>query len=404
MSLAQVAATALIAASATDFARELARIDDAIASSRDDAIVPPTDTETVTRYLDARYRRAVLTGDLAALARVEPLIVRGIPLVSHPGDLHLLRARLAFHLHRLADAAKILDAVAPARACAEGQVLLADLDFQQGRCAAAAARYESVIAKSRHWGALAGLAYLHFKTGDAVRADRLYAEAEDELTAKEMRSYAALELQRGVIDLAHGRHDEAGAHYARAARAYSGWWLVDEHRAELMAVEGDRTGAAALYARILARVPRPELHQLLGQLYGLMEWPGRARSHFVQARAGYRESVRAGGVHYYHHLADFYAEAMVDGAKAVDWARRDLALRENSSTRATLAWALLRADRPGEAAEWMDRALASGAKDAHLFAQAAAIFAAAGLPEKAARCRDESRAINPRLSRFHVHR
>ena len=31
-----------------------------------------------------------------------------------------------------------------------------------------------------------------------------------------------------------------------------------------------------------------------------------------------------------------------DGAKAVDWARRDLALRENSSTQAALAWALLR--------------------------------------------------------------
>jgi len=404
MSLAQVAAAGPAAAPATEFAGELARIEATIASSRDDALVAPTDTETVTIYLDARYRRAMLTGDLGALARLEPLIVRGIALIPHPGDLHLLRARLAFHLHRLADAARILDAVAPARACAEGEVLLADLDVQHGRWARAAARYEAIIAKGRHWGALAGLAYLHFKTGDAARADRLYAEAADELTAKEMRSYAALELQRGVLDLAHGRHADAAAHYARAARAYSGWWLVDEHMAELLAVEGDRAGAAALYERILAAVARPELHQLLGQLYVLMEWPGRARSHLVQARAGYRASIRAGGVHYYHHLADFYAEAMVDGAKAVDWARRDLALRENCSTQAALAWALLRDGRPGEAAEWMDRALASGVRDAHLFAQAAAIFAAAGLPEKSAQCRDESRAINPRLSRFHVHR
>src|SRR5262249_26894104 len=156
---------------------------------------------------------------------------------------------------------------------------------------AAAARYEAVIAKHRPWAALAGLAYLRFKLGDAARADRLYAEAADELTAKEMRSFAWLELQRGVLDLAHGRHDDAARHYARAARAFSGWRLVDEHRAELLAAQGDLDAAAALYETIVAAVPRPELHQALGQLYALMERPGRARSHFVQARAGYLDSV-----------------------------------------------------------------------------------------------------------------
>ncbi len=121
------------------------------------------------------------------------------------------------------------------------------------------------------------------------------------------------------------------------------------------------TEAITLYEKIAAERPelRPELHQALGQLYLLTERPGRARSHFVQARAGYVDSVRRGGVHYFHHLADFYSEAMVDGARAVDWARRDLALRENFSTQAALAWALLCAGQAAEAIEWMDRALAS---------------------------------------------
>jgi tetratricopeptide (TPR) repeat protein len=135
-----------------------------------------------------------------------------------------------------------------------------------------------------------------------------------------------------------------------------------------------------------------------------MQRPGRAKSHYVQARAGYLESVRNGGVHYYHHLADFYCEAMPDGAKAVDWARRDMALRENFSTQAALAWALMRNGEPREAAEWMDRALACGVKDAHLYAQASAVFQAAGDAAKAATMRDLARSINPRLSRFHVHR
>ncbi len=293
------------APAASDYAAELRRLDERIAAAGDDALEAPTDTERVTGFVDARYRRALLTGDLVALARVEPAIDAGIVLIPHPGDLWLLKARLAFHLHRLADVARILDAVAPARASAEGQTLLAELDFQHGRLSESAARYDAVITKYRAWTALAGLAYVHSKLGDAGRADRLYAEAQNELTAKEMRSFAWLELQRGVLALAHGRHAQAEAHYARAARAYSGWWLVDEHRAELSAAEGDLAGAAALYAQVVAAVPRPELHQALGQLYAMMERPGRARSHLVQARGRYLDSVRCGGVHYFHHLADF---------------------------------------------------------------------------------------------------
>jgi len=283
-------------------------------------------------------------------------------------------------------------------------MLLADLDVQHGRMADASSRYEAVIEKHRPWAALAGLAHLHFRLGDTARADRLYLEAEDELTAKEMRSFAWVELQRGVLDLAHGRHDDAEAHYARAGRAYSGWWQVDEHRAELLAAQGDFESAAALYETIVAVVPRPELQQALGQLYVLMARPGRARSRFVQARAGYLDSVRRGGVHYFHHLADFYAEAMPDGAKAVDWARRDLALRENFATQAALAWALLRNGQATEAAGWMARALASGVPDAHLYAQASAVFAAAGHAAQAASCLDRARAINPHVGRFHIHR
>jgi tetratricopeptide (TPR) repeat protein len=388
----------------SDYAAELRRLDERIAAGGDHALEPPTDTERVTGFVDARYRRALLTGDLVALERVEPLIDAGIALIPHPGDLWLLKARLAFHLHRLAEVARILAAVAPARASAEGRTLLAELDFQHGRISEAVARYDAVITKDRAWTALAGLAYVHFKLGDAVRADRLYAEAQDELTAKEMRAFAWLELQRGVLDLAHGRLAQAQAHYARAARAYSGWWLVDEHRAELCAAEGDLAGAAALYAQIVAAVPRPELHHALGQLYALMELPGRARSHLVQARGRYLDSVRHGGVHYFHHLVDLYSEAMIDGAKAVDWARRDLALRENFSTQAALAWALLRAGRAAEATQWMERALASDAVDAHLCAQAAAVFAAAGDAAKAACLAARAREINPRLARFHLHR
>jgi hypothetical protein len=104
------------------------------------------------------------------------------------------------------------------------RVLRADIDLQEGRYEEAKQGYESVIEQNRTWDNLARLAYLKSKTGDPLGADQLYQEAEDEISVKEMRSYAWVELQRGLLDLNHGRHDEALAHYKRANKAYSGYW------------------------------------------------------------------------------------------------------------------------------------------------------------------------------------
>ena len=82
--------------------------------------------------------------------------------------------------------------------------------------------------------------------GDAA-ADRLYAEAEDELTAKEMRQYAWIEVQRGFLRFTHGRYAEARGIIERADQAYPDYWLVDDHTAELLGAEGRYAEAAALY-------------------------------------------------------------------------------------------------------------------------------------------------------------
>ena len=88
----------------------------------------------------------------------------------------------------------------------------------------------------------------------------------------------------------------------------------------------------------------------------------------------------------------------------IDGLLRDLALRDNFATQAALAWALLSAGEAAEAAGWMDRALARGVKDAHLYAQACAVYQAAGNEAQALRCLALARAINPRPGSFHVHR
>jgi tetratricopeptide (TPR) repeat protein len=264
--------------------------------------------------------------------------------------------------------------------------------------------YLSAVEKNPTWDNLARLAYWQGKFGDPDLADRLYQQAEEEISAKEMRAYAWVELQRGLLDLNRGRYEEATGHYRKAGKAYSGYWLVDEHMAELLGATRKFDEAVALYETVVARAPLPELHQRLGDLYAFMGKPERARPWHDKALAGYLDSAARGEVNYYHHLAGFYADVREDGAEAVKWAEKDLALRPNFATQDALAWALYRAGRFAEASVASREALSAGVKDAHLFFHAAMIHLAAGKTDEGKQLLKKAGEINPGYENFHAHR
>jgi len=81
---------------------------------------------------------------------------------------------------------------------------------------------------------------------------------------------------------------------------------------------------------------------------------------------------------------------------------RRLAARENFSTQAALAWAFYRNGQFDEARNWIDRALTSGAVDAHLFARAAAIYSAAGNSTLGQRHMERAKELNPMVENFHI--
>jgi tetratricopeptide (TPR) repeat protein len=388
----------------TDFEIELDRIDQAIGQLQAGAFAPPIDSERATKYVYLVYQRASLTGSLTGFEVAEKSLQRAIAELGPASDLYFLKANLDFKFHRLADVRDDLGTGRDLSNTLQGRALRADLDFQEGRYQEAKAGYEAVIKEEITWDNLARLAYFKFKMGDVTAADELYGAAEDELTAKEMRHYAWVELQRGVLKLRQGRYEEAAAHYDRADRAYSGYWLVDDHKAELLGAAGKFAEAAQLYERVIARAPRPEFQQALGELYEVLGQHDRAEGWYHKALAGYLESAERGDVHFYHHLADFYADVREDGAEAVKWARKDIALRRNFSTLAALAWALYRAGEFPEALETMQQALSTGAADAHLFFQAATIYQSAGGNGNGERYLQMAHAINPHYRSFHVHR
>ena len=249
------------------FPAELRRIEQEIADVGGvQSLAAPIDPVRVTRYVYLLYQRASLAGDPLQLRAVEQAIDSAIPLLRNPGDLYLLKANAAFKLHKLAEVGSAIAALPSVYGSVEGALIRADLDFQHGRLAKAKEQYVAAVETNRSWSALARLAYLHGKTGDPAAADKLYAEAEEELTAKEMRSFAWLEVQRGFLAFAHGAYSRARSHYDCAAAAYPGYWLVDEHVAELLGAEGKYREAAAILERIVSIANRPELAQAIGEL------------------------------------------------------------------------------------------------------------------------------------------
>jgi tetratricopeptide (TPR) repeat protein len=389
---------------ATDFDLELQKIDQAIAELEPDALAIPINSESATKYVYLLYQRASLAGDLRAFGKVEASLKQVIDEIGPAQDLYLLKANLDFKFHRLGQVKQDLETGRDLSCTTQGKVLLADLDFQEGRYEDARRGYEEAIQDDLTWDNLARLAYLKWKLGDTAGADQLYAEAEDELTAKEMRHYAWVELQQGVLDLRCGRYADAQTHYDRAGRAYSGYWLVDDHQAELSGAQGRFEEAAALYERVIARAPKPELQQALGELYETMGEKDRAEACYEKSLNAYLDSAAEGAVHFYHHLVDFYADVRHDGCEAIRWARKDIELRRNFATLAALAWALYRAGELVEARETMADALDSGASDAHLFYQAAMIYQASAVNGDAERYLRLAAEINPNYESFHVHR
>jgi tetratricopeptide (TPR) repeat protein len=386
----------------TDYQADLQRIEDdlqAIQRPTGATAVLSPDAGGIVRFLYRKFQHLSLTGEIGLLRPLDELLDAAIPSSSHPADLWLLKAHIALKRHRLADAEAALQAEPSLKTSALARLLQSDIDLQQGRYTIAREAIEAVIAEDATWDALARLAHITSLMGDLRSADDIYAAAEDELTAKQMQSFAWLEVQRGWMHFQRGNQAQAQTHYNRANAAYSGYWLVEERTAELIGAQGKFEEAIATYQRLYAVSPRPEWEHALGDLYSLSGDAQRAHQWKLNAHAHYLDSVAGGETYYFHYLIDLCCELAGHQQEAIDWARKDLAIRTNFATQGDLAWALYRGGEIPEANKWVTEALASNAVSARLYVQAACIYSAASQPDLSSQYMRLALATNPRPAR-----
>jgi len=387
----------------SDYAMELGQIEKDIAMLEGMALVPPVSGEKAAQYVYRLYHRATLTGNLGQLPEILASVDRALRLIGLQEDICLLKAKVHFALHRLREAREDLRVAPLLPQRLEARTLLADIDYEEGRYEDARRSYENLVAESNTWDNLARLAHFRAKMGDFEGADQLYADAQDEITAKQMRAFSWVELQRGLLDLTRGRFGDAKAHYDRADRAYSGYWLVSKHLADLFAAEENLEGAAVRYEAILLQVPSPEVKEKLGRIFCSLGRSQAAERCFKEALSAYLDSAEREEVHYYHHLVDFFVEVRGKPQEAVQWARKDLELRNNYATAAALAWVEYCSGEFTRASHTIARALSSGVAEPGLLAKAAEIYHRVGRHSEAHELEHRANSINPRNRRVHVH-
>jgi tetratricopeptide (TPR) repeat protein len=329
-----------------------------------EATADPASPSAAGEVLTLRHREVMLSGgrpeELLALGTAVDQAVERFP--AWP-DLRLLRAGIALTLHRPDIAVAALGAVPGLADQPPGRVLAADIAQFVGNYPAARSGYDKAAQEDPLWDTTARLAALAVATGACDEADDLYAAAEDDLTAKQMRSFAWVRVQRADLARALGDLDRAGRLLADADRAYPGWWYVTAHCAALDAAAGRPERAVAGYRSVLSAVDRPDVREALGTaLQAAGDADGAAACH-AAARSAYVASVARGEVHYLHHLAAFHADVRPSAGAAVAWARQDAELRRNGTTLSLLAWCLHRAGCRDEALAVLAEAFALGAGD-----------------------------------------
>jgi tetratricopeptide (TPR) repeat protein len=306
---------------------------------------PNTDPAMLAAIL---YRRASMTANFTELQTAERAIDDALRVAPTP-DLFLLRANFNFKMHRLQRAKEDLAQLIDGNTGEPVKTLAAQIAMQEGDYASARSAYHRLAERTRSWDSIASLAYYESVTGDPAAADRLYVQAEDELSAKEMRAYAWVEVQRGIIDFDHARYAAALVHYQRADRAYSGYWLVEEHLAEDLDRLGRTTESIALYQKIIDQTHNPEYVSALAAIVARTDRDAAKKLDAEAAQlydAQFKLYPEATGGHLIRHLLSREDTAP---SRLIDLAKQNADLRPNAEAKLLLAKSYWKAGRATDA-------------------------------------------------------
>lgn len=381
------------------YADELDRLDWDIAAAQDRAADLPSSWTARSQLSVLWQQRARLSGDYGDYAEADAEMAEAFAIAPEGAGPFLARARLSHTLHRFPDVAADLDAAASAIIVDDPTQSALDtargnLAWQQGDYDGAVALVASATALDASTASVAAAAHFDWRFADFSTAEARFDDAAAMYVGTAAEPRAWVHLQRGLMDLERGRHDDALAHYLDAEAALPGYWLVHEHIAEILVLQGRTDQARAIYDAVIADTDGPEFMDALaeleleaGNLDAAEGWIDAARQRYERDLARFPEAAAG------HALGHFLTFGPTD--RAITLAEDNLALRDNAESRMWAAQALLADGDPDGAVVHIEVALDTPWTTAELHATAASVYAALGEDTAARAQEDAARALDP---------
>ncbi|CAN5279380.1 hypothetical protein BH09PSE3_BH09PSE3_07500 [soil metagenome] len=357
------------------------------------------DEKLATNY----FTRARLTGSFDDYAAARAALIRAFEVAAPNTGPHRTLASFEFTMHRLAATEAALDAIDKYRLepdeglKSEAAAIRGDIAFYRGRYAEALKRYQAVGAASGGQGIAFRMAVYQSKTGavdDAIAGISAMA-AEPKLPTAQMLSNLA--SVRGGMELQRGKWDAATAYFIRADTVFSGYWLAQAQRAQMLALAGNRAAAIRIDEAIARRGEYPEVMDALASLYRANGdavrsklWADRAGAVWARRMAQFPEA--AAGHATEHELA------FGNPAQALKLAQIDFASRPYAASAIALGWAWLANNRPAEALKVILPVLNSEWVSADQHLVAAQAYTMMGQSDGADAEQQKALAINPRAT------
>jgi tetratricopeptide (TPR) repeat protein len=351
--------------------------------------------------------RASLTNQPGDFERVQQVLDESFLMAPASSGPVLLAARFNFSLHRLDEAEEYLDIV-DRRAIPRrndqlaANLVRAEIALQRGQYEDALAGLTEVAA-AMPAAATVELALYYSKTGDPAKAESLLEEALASTNPKDRRRRAWTRMQLGLLSLERGAYLPALEHLEAADAELPGWWLVQEHIAEVYDRIGDHQKAVAIYEELVRSTGLPQHMDALASAYQHAGEQEKADALIEQAAVLWEEQLvrfpeAAMGHGLAHHLQFGTPE------RALELAEANYAVRPGGDAQVLLARAYLKAGRAAEALEVAERALATPYRTAALHDVAAKAHEALGHTEAAQEQGELRAAINPTYQgQEHVH-
>lgn len=351
---------------APSFSGELKKLDAAIAHGLELAERQPDNSQIPLEVVGLYLERARLTGRYDDYSKAESLLSR-LARSGNGAATCLASARLHFTLHRLTHANRVLHDCPATLDKAEVAALQADISLYQGQYRQAEAVYRALVNDVGLAPHYVRLALLRKWLGAPGEAAALLEAAEKRYHGGAPVMLAWLKLQRGQLAMDRGRLDEALALFRLASDAMPGWWLVDEHIAEVQLLMGNAAESRRLYQEIVARTDAPEFLDALASIELQSGNADRAQQLISRADATHQQRMAAFPEAAAGHVLGHLLKYSLDPARALQVAQRNFDARPYGDSAIALAQAHLLAGKPDAAAGLIKSQLAGGWDTAQAF-------------------------------------